>query len=51
MNRYLPEDIAVSSLTEVDERFHSRYQAVCKTYRYRIHTGEVPGRLCAQVCV
>ena len=42
LNRYLPEDIAVSSLTEVDERFHSRYQAVCKTYRYRIHTGEVP---------
>lgn len=42
MNRYLPEDIAVSSLTEVDERFHSRYQAVCKTYRYRIHTGAVP---------
>ena len=34
--------IAVSSLTEVDERFHSRYQAVCKTYRYRIHTGAVP---------
>lgn len=42
MNRYLPEDIAVSSLTEVDGRFHSRYQAVCKTYRYRIHTGAVP---------
>ena len=36
LNRYLPEDIAVSSLTEVDERFHSRYQAVCKTYRYRL---------------
>ncbi len=42
LNRYLPEDIAVSSLTEVDGRFHSRYQAVCKTYRYRIHTGAVP---------
>lgn len=51
MNRYLPEDIAVSSLTEVDGRFHSRYQAVCKTYRYRIHTGAVPGCFCAQVCV
>lgn len=51
LNRYLPEDIAVSSLTEVDGRFHSRYQAVCKTYRYRIHTGAVPGCFCAQVCV
>ena len=41
LNRYLPEDIAVSSLTEADERFHSRYQAKSKTYLYRIDTGEV----------
>lgn len=42
LNRYLPEDIAVSSMELVDDRFHSRYQAVRKTYRYRIHTGEIP---------
>lgn len=42
LNRYLPEDIAVSSLELVDDRFHSRYQATRKTYRYRIHTGEIP---------
>lgn len=42
LNRYLPEDIAVSRVEMVDERFHSRYQAKDKTYLYRIHTGSVP---------
>ena len=36
LNRYLPEDIAVTSIAEVDERFHSRLHAVSKTYEYRI---------------
>ena len=30
------------SAEEVDDRFHSRYQAVEKTYRYRIRTSPVP---------
>lgn len=42
LNRYLPEDIAVTSIEKVDDRFHSRYHAVAKTYRYHIHTGEIP---------
>lgn len=42
LNHYLPEDIAVNLVEEVDERFHSRYQAKDKTYLYRIHTGCVP---------
>lgn len=42
LNRYLPEDIAVIAIEEVDERFHARYHAVEKTYQYRIHTGIVP---------
>ncbi len=42
LNRYLPEDIAVMDIEEVDERFHSRYHAVEKTYQYRIHTGNIP---------
>ena len=41
-NRHLPEDIAVTKIKEVDDRFHSRYQAVEKTYRYRIRTSPVP---------
>ena len=42
VNQYLPEDIAVVSVEAVDERFHSRYQAVKKTYCYRIHTSAIP---------
>lgn len=42
LNKYLPQDIAVTDICEVDERFHSRYQAQTKTYRYRIHTGMIP---------
>jgi tRNA pseudouridine38-40 synthase len=34
--RYLPEDIVVKSAEEVPELFHSRYNAVNKTYLYRI---------------
>ncbi len=38
LNRYLPEDIAVISAAEVPERFHSRLNAVEKTYLYQIET-------------
>lgn len=41
-NKYLPEDIAVSSVEEADERFHARLLAKRKTYEYRIFTGDVP---------
>lgn len=36
LNHYLPEDIGVLSVEEVDLRFHSRLNAVKKTYRYHI---------------
>ena len=42
LNTYLPEDIAVTAIEEVDARFHSRYAAKAKTYRYHIHTGNIP---------
>lgn len=42
MNQYLPEDIAVISVTEVPERFHSRLNAKGKTYRYQIVNSKVP---------
>lgn len=38
LNRYLPEDIVVVSVDEVDERFHARLKAKGKHYRYRIRT-------------
>lgn len=40
LNRYLPADIAVADVEEVDGRFHSRLNAVAKTYCYRIYTGD-----------
>lgn len=42
LNRYLPEDIAVLDIREVSERFHSRYNAVEKTYVYRVHNSAIP---------
>jgi len=42
MNLYLPEDIAVISLKEVSERFHSRLNARGKIYRYRVVMGGIP---------
>ena len=42
INQYLPEDIAVMELTEVNERFHSRLNAKGKTYRYRVLNSSIP---------
>lgn len=42
LRQYLPEDIGVLSVEEVDDRFHSRFHAVQKTYLYRIWTSEKP---------
>ena len=42
LNHYLPMDIAVISIEEVDERFHARFNALSKTYVYRIHTSTIP---------
>ncbi len=41
MNRYLPEDIAVREVKMASERFHARYKAVGKTYRYTCFYGPV----------
>ena len=42
MNFYLPEDIAVISIEEVPERFHSRLNAKVKPYLYRVINSPVP---------
>ena len=42
LNRYLPEDIAVSEVTEVPERFHSRLNATGKTYCYLLVQSGIP---------
>ncbi len=42
MNSYLPEDIAVISIKEVSERFHSRLNVKGKTYCYRVVNSAIP---------
>ncbi len=42
INKYLPDDIVVCQVEDVDLRFHSRFQAKEKTYIYRIWMGEYP---------
>lgn len=40
LNRYLPQDISVTEVTQVDENFHARYNAKDKTYLYKIWNKE-----------
>lgn len=42
LQHYLPEDIGVLKVEEVDSRFHSRYGAISKTYQYRIWNSDLP---------
>lgn len=41
LNRALPGDVAVLDIERADDRFHARYLARSKTYRYRIVDGPV----------
>lgn len=41
INEYLPKDIAVHTVEEVEERFHSRLWAEKKTYEYRIINSKI----------
>ena len=38
-NRYLPDDICVRTVRKASDRFHSRYNALGKTYRYTCYDG------------
>ena len=42
LRHYLPEDIGVLGLKQAGDRFHARYNALKKTYRYRIWNSEMP---------
>ena len=39
INSLLPDDIYVSTITKVDDKFHARYSAKAKEYIYRINMG------------
>ncbi len=40
MNSYLPDDICVCEVKQASDRFHSRYNAIGKTYRYTCYVGD-----------
>jgi len=40
MNRYLPDDIGITDVVFASERFHARYNAAGKTYRYTCYYGK-----------
>lgn len=42
LRSYLPQDIGVLQVEEVDARFHARLSAKRKTYRYRVWNSDVP---------
>lgn len=39
-NRYLPDDICIREVRIASDRFHSRYNALGKTYRYTCYIGD-----------
>ncbi len=41
LNRNLPDDICVMSVEEASDRFHARYNATGKTYRYTCYAGKL----------
>lgn len=45
LNSKLPKSIVIKSAEEVEERFHSRYNCIGKTYRYIINNNEFPSAL------
>lgn len=42
INHYLPQDIVVKGIEEVEERFHSRYNVKSKAYIYQIWNSSIP---------
>ncbi|MGB3801643.1 MAG: tRNA pseudouridine(38-40) synthase TruA [Lewinella sp.] len=44
MNRYLPDDIALYQISEVDDSLHARFSATGRSYEYRISLRKDPFR-------
>lgn len=42
LNRYLPMDIAITHVTDMNDRFHAQLNAKTKTYIYRMTINDVP---------
>lgn len=42
LNSFLPEDIVIYRIFEVDEKVHTRFHATSRSYEYRIYLGRNP---------
>jgi tRNA pseudouridine38-40 synthase len=42
LNRVLPDDIRIRSIKEVSDKFHARFDALSRTYRYFVCSDETP---------
>jgi len=42
LNSYLPNDIAVYRIFEVDNEVHARFSAISRSYTYHLHTRKIP---------
>ncbi len=42
INKFLPKDIAVHSIVEVDSGAHARFDAVTRIYQYQVHFAKNP---------
>ncbi len=42
LNSYLPKDILIRASASVDHRWHARFSAVYRRYRYTLYTEELP---------
>ena len=48
LNGLMPKDIIIKECNTVNEKFHARYDAKTKTYRYRILNRTTPAAICRQ---
>jgi tRNA pseudouridine38-40 synthase len=48
VNTYLPADIAVSWVKQVNEEFHARFSATARQYRYIIHNNRLRSAILSQ---
>ena len=50
LNSHLPADIAVREVEDVDERFHARFSAISREYRYTVVNREARPAIGRQYC-
>ena len=41
LEHLLPQDISITNAVKVEDDFHARYSAICKTYYYRVYFSKV----------